>query len=60
MERQSNHDALVQLIIERLRSIKNLNNETLERTGRRYVTRVTFKRAMETVIRYLLDYDVKK
>jgi len=58
MERQSNHDALVRLIVNHLGSIKHLKSEALEVTGRRYVARLTFKRAMETATRYLLDHDI--
>jgi len=50
----SNHDELVRLILRRIGPLKGLKHDILAKTGRRYITRPTIRRAMETALKYLL------
>jgi len=54
----TNHDELVKLILRRVGPLHRLKRDVLERTGKRYVTRLTIQRAMETAVRYLLGNEV--
>lgn len=54
----TNHDELVRLILRKVGPLHRLKGELLEKTGRRYVTRMTIRRAMETATRYLLANEV--
>lgn len=59
MERRStNHDEVVKIILRRVGPLHALKRDVLDKTGRKYVTRMTIKRAMETATRYLLANDV--
>lgn len=54
----TNHDELVRLILRRVGPLHELKRDVLAKTGRKYVTRLTIKRAMETAVRYLLSNEV--
>lgn len=54
----TNHDELVRLILRRVGPLHQLKRDVLQRTGRKYVTRMTIKRAMETAVKYLLSNEV--
>ena len=54
----TNHDELVRLILRRVGPLHQLKKDVLKRTGKKYVTRMTIQRAMETAVKYLLGNEV--
>lgn len=56
--KSSNHDEAVKYILRRVGPLHQLKGSITQKTGRKFVTRMTIKRAMETATKYLLGNEV--
>jgi len=54
----TNHDILVKILLRRIGPLRKLKKDALEATGRKYVTRSTIRRAIETAEQYLLNNEL--
>lgn len=54
----TNHDILVRILLRRIGPLHKLKEDVLDATGRRYITRSTIRRALETAEQYLLNNEL--